>query len=52
MNRVVKEGRGRHSEYLYPAMPYTAIVKISDQDVRDVKACLYRAGRALFRRSC
>jgi hypothetical protein len=40
VDRAVKEGRGRHNEYLYPAMPYTAYVKISDQDVRDIKACL------------
>lgn len=38
--RAVREGKGRHGEYLYPAMPYTAYVKISDQDLHDIKAYL------------
>lgn len=38
--RAVKEGRGKHGEHLYPAMPYTAYAKVSDQDVRDIKAYL------------
>lgn len=38
--RAVKQGKGKHGEYLYPAMPYNAYVKVSDQDVRDIKAYL------------
>jgi mono/diheme cytochrome c family protein len=38
--RAVKQGRGKHGEFLYPAMPYTAYAKVSDQDVRDIKAYL------------
>ncbi|MGF6773978.1 mono/diheme cytochrome c family protein [Paraburkholderia sp. GAS199] len=38
--RAVKEGRGKHGEFLYPAMPYTAYAKVSDQDLRDIKAYL------------
>ncbi|MBN3722672.1 c-type cytochrome [Burkholderia sp. Ac-20379] len=36
--RAVREGRGRHGEYLYPAMPYTDYVKISDADMHDLWA--------------
>lgn len=36
--RAVREGKGRHGENLYPAMPYNAYVKISDQDMRDLWA--------------
>ncbi|MFL9991420.1 cytochrome c [Paraburkholderia sediminicola] len=38
--RAVKQGVGKHGEYLYPAMPYTAYAKVSDQDLRDIKAYL------------
>ncbi|MCC8392890.1 cytochrome c [Paraburkholderia sp. MMS20-SJTR3] len=38
--RAVRQGRGRHGEFLYPAMPYTAYVRIKDQDIRDIKAYL------------
>ena len=36
--RAVRQGRGQHGEFLYPAMPYTAYVKVTDQDIRDIKA--------------
>ena len=36
--RAVREGKGRHGENLYPAMPYNAYVKVSDQDMRDLWA--------------
>ncbi|WP_221624936.1 cytochrome c [Burkholderia cepacia] len=38
--RAVKHGVGRHGEHLYPAMPYNAYTKVSDQDVLDIKAYL------------
>lgn len=37
-NRAVREGKGRHGENLYPAMPYNAYVKVSDQDMHDLWA--------------
>jgi mono/diheme cytochrome c family protein len=36
--RAVREGRGRHGENLYPAMPYNAYAKMSDQDIADLWA--------------
>ncbi|MDE1167213.1 MAG: cytochrome c [Pseudomonas sp.] len=36
--RAVREGRGRDGENLYPAMPYNAYVKVSDQDMHDLWA--------------
>ncbi|MFF7708824.1 c-type cytochrome [Pseudomonas sp. NPDC007930] len=36
--RAVREGKGRHGENLYPAMPYNAYVKVSDQDMHDLWA--------------
>jgi len=36
--RAVREGKGREGENLYPAMPYNAYVKISDQDMHDLWA--------------
>ncbi|WP_196488085.1 c-type cytochrome [Burkholderia cepacia] len=38
--RAVKHGIGRHGEHLYPAMPYNAYAKVSDQDVLDIKTYL------------
>jgi mono/diheme cytochrome c family protein len=34
--RAVRQGRGKHGQYLYPAMPYNAYVKISDGDMHDL----------------
>ncbi|MDH2076880.1 c-type cytochrome [Pseudomonas atacamensis] len=36
--RAVREGKGRHGENLYPAMPYNAYVKVSDDDMHDLWA--------------
>lgn len=36
--RAVRQGKGKHGEYLYPAMPYNDYVKISDQDMHDLWA--------------
>ncbi|EIK96170.1 gluconate 2-dehydrogenase [Pseudomonas sp. M47T1] len=36
--RAVREGKGRDGENLYPAMPYNAYVKVSDQDMHDLWA--------------
>ena len=36
--RAVREGKGRHGENLYPAMPYNAYVKVNDQDMHDLWA--------------
>ena len=36
--RAVREGKGREGENLYPAMPYNAYVKVSDQDMHDLWA--------------
>ncbi|MGI4856168.1 MAG: c-type cytochrome [Janthinobacterium lividum] len=36
--RAVRQGKGRHGEHLYPAMPYSAYVKISDADMHDLWA--------------
>ncbi len=35
---AVREGRGHGGERLYPAMPYPAFTKLSDEDVRDMRA--------------
>ena len=37
-SRAVRQGKGKHGEHLYPAMPYTAYVKISDADMSDLWA--------------
>ncbi|WP_311790699.1 MULTISPECIES: c-type cytochrome [Pantoea] len=34
--RAVRHGRGKEGEHLYPAMPYNAYVKVSDQDMHDL----------------
>lgn len=34
--RAVRHGIGRQGENLYPAMPYNAYVKVSDQDMHDL----------------
>lgn len=36
--RAVREGKGREGENLYPAMPYNAYFKTSDQDMHDLWA--------------
>lgn len=36
--RALREGKGRHGEYLYPAMPYDFYTKITDADVADLWA--------------
>ncbi|QKZ04231.1 c-type cytochrome [Pseudomonas eucalypticola] len=36
--RAVREGKGKHGENLYPAMPYNAYVKVNDQDMHDLWA--------------
>lgn len=35
---AVREGRGHNGERLYPAMPYPAYTKLTDEDVRDLRA--------------
>ncbi|MBX9711628.1 MAG: cytochrome c [Xanthobacteraceae bacterium] len=35
---AVREGRGHGGERLYPAMPYPAYTKLSDEDARDLRA--------------
>lgn len=34
--RAVRHGKGKEGENLYPAMPYNAYVKVSDQDMHDL----------------
>ncbi|WP_033792680.1 c-type cytochrome [Pantoea septica] len=34
--RAVRHGKGKEGEHLYPAMPYNAYVKVSDQDMHDL----------------
>ena len=34
--RAVRQGKGKHDENLYPAMPYNAYVKTSDADMHDL----------------
>lgn len=34
--RAVRLGQGKHGENLYPAMPYTSYVKMSDADMHDL----------------
>lgn len=34
--RAVRHGKGKGGQYLYPAMPYNAYVKVSDQDMHDL----------------
>ena len=36
--RAVRQGKGKHGEHLYPAMPYNAYVKITDADMHDLWA--------------
>lgn len=38
--RAVRQGKGINGEFLYPAMPYNVYTKVSDQDLRDMKAYL------------
>ncbi len=35
---ALREGRGHSGERLYPAMPYPAYTKLSDEDVHDLRA--------------
>lgn len=35
---AVREGKGKHGENLYPAMPYNAYYKVTDQDMHDLWA--------------
>ncbi|WP_343550573.1 c-type cytochrome [Pantoea sp.] len=34
--RAVRHGKGKQGEHLYPAMPYNAYVKLTDQDMHDL----------------
>lgn len=34
--RAVRHGKGKEGENLYPAMPYNAYIKVSDQDMHDL----------------
>lgn len=34
--RAVRHGKGKEGEHLYPAMPYNAYVKMTDQDMHDL----------------
>ncbi|WP_226929661.1 c-type cytochrome [Janthinobacterium aquaticum] len=36
--RAVRQGKGKHGENLYSAMPYNAYAKVSDADMRDLWA--------------
>jgi mono/diheme cytochrome c family protein len=36
--RAVRLGKGKHGQNLYPAMPYTAYVKLTDADMHDLWA--------------
>lgn len=37
---AVRNGKGANGENLYPAMPYNVYAKVSDQDLKDIKAYL------------
>ncbi len=37
---VLTKGRGWHGEHLYPAMPFTAMTKMPDDDIRALRAYL------------
>lgn len=34
--RAVRQGKGKHGQNLYPAMPYNAYVKVNDADMHDL----------------
>jgi mono/diheme cytochrome c family protein len=38
--RAVRDGKGAHGEFLYPAFPYTAFSGMTDQDISDLYAFL------------
>ena len=39
--RALREGKGKHGENLYPAMPYTSYTLITDEDVQLIKEYLF-----------
>jgi len=39
--RAVREGKGKHGENLYPAMPYTSYTLLTDEDVQLIKDYLF-----------
>ncbi len=39
--RALQEGKGKHGENLYPAMPYTSYTLITDEDVQLIKDYLF-----------
>jgi mono/diheme cytochrome c family protein len=39
--RALREGKGKHGENLYPAMPYTSYTLITDEDVQLIKDYLF-----------
>jgi len=39
-HRAMREGKGKHGEYLYPVFPYAAFSGMSDQDIADIWAYL------------
>lgn len=38
--RALREGIGRHGEYLFPVFPYTSFTRMSDRDIDDLYAYL------------
>jgi mono/diheme cytochrome c family protein len=38
--RAVRDGRGKHGEYLYPVFPYPSFTRMSDSDIADIYAYL------------
>ena len=38
--RAIREGRGKHDEYLYPVFPYPSFTRMSDADIADLYAYL------------
>lgn len=39
--RALREGKGKHGENLYPAMPYTSYTLITDEDVQLIKEFIF-----------
>jgi mono/diheme cytochrome c family protein len=39
-HRALRDGKGAHGEFLYPAFPYTAFSGMTDQDISDLYAFL------------
>ncbi len=37
---AIRDGRGKHNEYLYPVFPYPSFTRMSDRDIADIYAYL------------